>query len=249
MHRDRLSRGPETTWRIKSLFRQAGTWQVGVVFSRLIGRTAAGLTELALTGGAWSLELDPDQPPFRVKGPAPVPCSWPRSSAPFLAAAAGGPRPGRSGCPVIMPDTSMHCSRSQLSAASSVRAAAASISTCQRPQFDRQFEDVQPFVVRKQSRDRLIDDRDQIGARDDQQEPRGSAEWSGRYFVAVRPPLSNSSTWLAGSPRGEMREMRQRGEFIGRSLRLAQRRVVAPRDADVANSENRNPHDARDRPG
>ncbi len=46
MRQDRLSRGPETTWRIKSLFRQATTWQVGVAFSRLFGLispTMAGL--------------------------------------------------------------------------------------------------------------------------------------------------------------------------------------------------------------
>jgi hypothetical protein len=35
LRRDRLSRGPETAWRIKPLFRQACTWQVAVVFSRL----------------------------------------------------------------------------------------------------------------------------------------------------------------------------------------------------------------------
>jgi hypothetical protein len=41
LRRDRLSRGPETTWRIKSLFRQTSTWQVGVVFSRPIGGSEA----------------------------------------------------------------------------------------------------------------------------------------------------------------------------------------------------------------
>jgi hypothetical protein len=41
---DRLSRGPETAWRIKPLFQQGSTWQVAVVFSRPIARNVAAMT-------------------------------------------------------------------------------------------------------------------------------------------------------------------------------------------------------------